>query len=186
MADPEEQMWSWAATTTAAAFVAAASIAAAGVAAAYTHTDERAPPKERLTAAEQRDGDTIGAGAFEACRLSDGVTCYRRYGWVENAGAAVVVLIHGGTIPSPVFAPMAAVGVADGLRVLTYDQYGKGYSDRLAQGGPFGLPVCSRQLRELLDHLGPGAAPGGGAIQGAYRVPLLIIHTKFNRARLKL
>ena len=72
--------------------------------------------------------------------------------------------------------------MADGLRVLTYDQYGKGYSDRLAQGGPLGLPVCSRQLRELLDHLGPGLATGGGAINldAPCHTPLLIIHTKYN------
>ena len=103
--------------------------------------DDQVSPVERLTAAQQRTGDSLGAGAYEMARLTDGETCFRRYGWEDNPDAPVIVLIHGGTIPSAVFVPIAAAGVQvdspsslptsithtlqDGYRMLTYDQYNR-------------------------------------------------------------
>ena len=101
-------------------------------------------------------GGTLGAGAYSLARLSEGQTCYRRYGFEENPGAAVMVLIHGATVPSPVFEPMARLAVEqEGLRVLTYDYFSRGYSDReTSQATAGSLALLSTQLKELLEHLG--------------------------------
>lgn len=81
--------------------------------------------------------------------LSDGHTHFRWHGPKEGP---VLVCIHGLTTPSYVWDPLLPGLTAAGFRVLTYDLYGRGLSDR-----PNGTQTRSffiRQLRDLLDHLG--------------------------------
>ena len=60
-------------------------------------------------------------------RLPDGVTHYELSG---PATGAIVVLIHGGTIPLYAWDVQVPALHEAGLRVLRYDQFGRGYSDR--------------------------------------------------------
>ena len=81
--------------------------------------------------------------------LPRGVTHYR---WRGGAKGHVVVLVHGLTTPSEVWDGIAE-GLADaGLRVLSYDLYGRGYSDR--PPGRQDLDFFVGQLEALLDRLG--------------------------------
>ena len=61
------------------------------------------------------------------CCLTKGSTHYRYFG--PTVGP-LVVRIHGLTTPSFVFEAMANEFVARGYRVLVYDHYGRGFSDR--------------------------------------------------------
>jgi pimeloyl-ACP methyl ester carboxylesterase len=81
-------------------------------------------------------------------RLSDGVTHYEMAG---TATAPVVVLAAGTSVPYYIWDPTFASLVKDGYRVLRYDYYGRGYSDRPAIAYTQDLYV--RQLIELLDAL---------------------------------
>lgn len=79
--------------------------------------------------------------------LSFGKTHYQWHG--SNTGD-IVVLVHGLSAPSFVFAALIPFLTSAGFRVLTYDLYGRGWSDRPRdrQSGAF----FARQLTELLDH----------------------------------
>lgn len=101
--------------------------------------------------------------------LPDGTTHYR---WFGPKGGAVAVCVHGLTTPSYVWAPVAERLGLMGFRVLVYDLYGRGYSDR-----PSGVQDSSffnRQLDALLEHLGVEGDitllgySMGGAIATAY------------------
>ncbi|MCI2399768.1 alpha/beta hydrolase [Aliiroseovarius subalbicans] len=80
--------------------------------------------------------------------LSQGVTHYEWHGPVTGP---VMVMVHGLTSPSWVFAGLLRGLTMMGFRVLTYDLYGRGLSDRPrgAQDRDFFL----RQLRDLLAEL---------------------------------
>lgn len=83
--------------------------------------------------------------------LSDGHTHYQ---WHGPAGGPVLVCVHGLTTPSYVFDALLPGLTQAGFRVLTYDLYGRGRSDR-----PAGAQTRSffiRQLRELLQDQGVG------------------------------
>ena len=84
-------------------------------------------------------------GLFAA--LSQGETHYR---WHGPARGPVAVLVHGLTTPSPVWDDVAQGIVALGYRVLTYDLYGRGYSD--AAPGLQDRAFFLRQLSDLLAH----------------------------------
>jgi pimeloyl-ACP methyl ester carboxylesterase len=97
--------------------------------------------------------------------LSDGVTSYELDG---PDGGPFVVLIHGFSTPSGIWDYTAPALVDAGYRVLRYDLYGRGYSDR-----PFvdyDEDLFDRQLLELLAALGIDSPVGliglsmGGAI----------------------
>ncbi|WP_272009508.1 alpha/beta fold hydrolase [Roseovarius sp. ZX-A-9] len=81
--------------------------------------------------------------------LSRGTTYYR---WRGPEGGPVAVCVHGLTTPSLVWDRIADALVDQGYRVLTYDLYGRGLSDRVrgAQDSDFFV----RQLEELLTELG--------------------------------
>lgn len=87
------------------------------------------------------------AGHF--ARLSDGQTHYQ---WHGPTRGPVLVLVHGLTTPSWVFAGLAPGLATMGYRVLTYDLYGRGFSDRTHS--PQDRHLLLRQLRELLAELG--------------------------------
>jgi len=82
----------------------------------------------------------------EFVELSRGLTHYQWHGPVRGP---VAVCVHGLTTPSFVWQGLAAGLSAMGYRVLTYDLYGRGYSDR-----PSGAQTDAffvQQLEELLD-----------------------------------
>ncbi len=85
----------------------------------------------------------------EFVNLRHGTVHYRFYG-PENGPLAVCV--HGLTTPSFVFEGVADRLVAQGYRVLTYDHFGRGYSDRPSV--PQGRSFFTQNLLELLDALG--------------------------------
>ncbi|MDG5815825.1 alpha/beta hydrolase [Chitinispirillales bacterium ANBcel5] len=78
-------------------------------------------------------------------KLSDGYTAYQLNG--PDTGQ-VVVMIHGGTIPMCVFKFQGDAFAEAGYRVLLYDQYGRGESDRPKAENNRSL--FKRQLSELL------------------------------------
>jgi len=81
-------------------------------------------------------------------RLSDGVTHYELGG---PTASPVVVLVAGTSVPYYIWDPTFSALVKEGYRVLRYDYYGRGYSDRPAIAYVQDLYV--RQLVELLDAL---------------------------------
>ncbi|MFZ7093035.1 alpha/beta fold hydrolase [Primorskyibacter sp. 2E233] len=82
-------------------------------------------------------------------RLSQGLTHYE---WLGAPSGPVAVCVHGLTTPSFVWRRLAEDLGALGFRVLVYDLYGRGYSDR--PRGPQGAAFFMGQLTELLNHQG--------------------------------
>lgn len=110
-------------------------LAAALIAAPYLADRRRTPMNETARA--------NAPGSFAT--LSRGVTHYQ---WHGPEGAPVAVCVHGLTTPSFVWGPIVDGLVAMGFRVLTYDLYGRGYSDR--PRGPQDTAFFVTQLEELL------------------------------------
>ncbi len=81
--------------------------------------------------------------------LSGGLTHYR---WDGPEDGPVLVCVHGLTTPSYVYDTLVPGLVDLGFRVLRYDLWGRGYSDRT--GGDQTRHFFIRQLRELLQHQG--------------------------------
>ncbi len=81
-------------------------------------------------------------------QLSDGVTHYE-LGGLEDA--ATVVLVHGFSVPSYIWDPTFEALTQAGLRVLRYDLFGRGFSDRPRVD--YGINLYVRQLSELLEAL---------------------------------
>jgi pimeloyl-ACP methyl ester carboxylesterase len=86
-------------------------------------------------------------GQFAA--LSDGVTHYELAGPPDGQ---TVVLFSGATVPYYLWDSTSAALVANGFRVLRYDYYGRGFSDRPRLR--YDLAMYNRQISELLDSLG--------------------------------
>ena len=86
------------------------------------------------------------SGSF--VQLSQGVTHYE----LSNPEAAhTVVLVHGFSIPYFVYDPTFAFLSQAGFRVLRYDLFGRGYSDR--PDLHYNIDLFVRQLIDLLDAL---------------------------------
>jgi len=81
--------------------------------------------------------------------LSDGVTHYELGG---DGRGPVVVLVHGFSVPGFIFDPTFDFLTKNGFRVLRYDLFGRGYSDRPQT--PYNIDLFVRQLHELLNVLG--------------------------------
>ena len=113
------------------------------------------------------DARADAPGAF--IDLKHGRTHYRYFG---PQSAPLAVCVHGLTTPSFVFEALADGLVAKGYRVLVYDHYGRGFSDRptAAQDSSFFVS----HLNELLEALGETESvlligySMGGAISTAY------------------
>ena len=89
------------------------------------------------------------AGGNTYVKLSRGWTNYELSG---SPGAShTVVLIHGGTIPLCIWEPQMDALRGAGFRVLRYDQYGKGFSER--PEAVYSRDFYVNQLKELLDTL---------------------------------
>ena len=95
------------------------------------------------------DAETRRDAPGEFTQLSRGVTHYQ---WLGSTRGPVAVCIHGLTTPSWVWGPVAGGLGALGFRVLIYDLYGRGYSDR--PKGPQDTPFFVAQLADLLDDQG--------------------------------
>ncbi len=123
-------------------------------------------------------------------RLSNGYTHYElalpstpppNFG--RGAGATVV-LVHGFSVPCFIWDPTFNALTSSGFRVLRYDLFGRGFSDR--PRAKYNLDLFIRQLRELLDKLGiqqvfviglsmGGAIASGFAVKYPERVPKLVL-----------
>jgi pimeloyl-ACP methyl ester carboxylesterase len=107
------------------------------------------------------------SGSF--VQLSDGFTHYE----LSNPEAEeTVVLAHGFSVPYFIYDPTFEFLTQAGLRVLRYDLFGRGFSDR--PDTHYDIDLFVRQLGELLDALGftePVSLVGlstGGPITAAY------------------
>ncbi|MEM7663440.1 MAG: alpha/beta hydrolase [Pseudomonadota bacterium] len=88
--------------------------------------------------------------AGEFVRLTDGDIHYR---WFEPeddaADAPVIVMAHGFSTPNFIFEQNAEALASEGFRVLTFDHFGRGWSDR--PEGPYSVDFYDRELLELAD-----------------------------------
>ena len=84
---------------------------------------------------------------YEEVRLSDGITSYKDIGDKNNK---VIVLVHGATFGSLAYEEYVNVFIKNNYRVITYDQYGRGYSDRINSN--VSIELMERQLKELIEH----------------------------------
>ena len=96
--------------------------------------------QHRVVDAPMRDR---AKGSF--AQLSAGVTHYRWHGPIDGP---VIVAVHGLTTPATVWNGMIPFLTAQGYRVLSYDLYGRGFSD--APSGAQNIAFFTRQLGELL------------------------------------
>jgi pimeloyl-ACP methyl ester carboxylesterase len=115
------------------------------------------------------DDAARAAAPGEIARLSQGATHYR---WAGPADGPVAVCVHGLTTPAQAWGGVAAHLADAGFRVLSYDLYGRGYSDR--PGGRQDRAFFLRQLDDLLADQGVGdnitllGYSMGGAIATAF------------------
>jgi pimeloyl-ACP methyl ester carboxylesterase len=100
-----------------------------------------ADPEDRELDAATRSGMP---GQF--VKLSDGYTHFEIGG---PADGRIVVLAAGFSVPYYIWDPTFAALTAEGFRVLRYDYYGRGYSDRPRI--PFDDDMYVRQIEELLN-----------------------------------
>jgi pimeloyl-ACP methyl ester carboxylesterase len=114
---------------------------AAGLAVPYLLINEETEPLERP---QQRFAGTY-------VELSRGVTHYQLAG---PEGAPAVVLVHGISVPMFVWDPLFEALAGSGRRVLRYDLYGRGLSERI--DARYDPDLYDEQLTELLAKLLPG------------------------------
>jgi len=100
--------------------------------------------REVITAEVFRDGS-----GYDTVALTDGVTAYKDMGPAE---AQPLVIVHGATLGSVAYEAYYQPFLDAGYRVIAYDQYGRGFSDR--PDAPLSIDLVRVQLLELLDHLG--------------------------------
>lgn len=94
------------------------------------------------------DESTRAGVPGEFVRLSDGVTHYEVAG--PDTGR-VVVLVHGFSVPAYIWDSTFTSLSAEGNRVIRYDLFGRGYSDR--PDAAYDGAMYDRQLDELVDSL---------------------------------
>ena len=99
------------------------------------------------------DRENIGINEFrlnsgyEEVKLSDGITSYKDIGDKNNK---VIILVHGATFGSLAYEEYVNVFIKNNYRVITYDQYGRGYSDRINSN--VSIELMEKQLKELIEH----------------------------------
>ena len=84
---------------------------------------------------------------YQEVKLSDGITSYKDVGDKSNK---VIVLVHGATFGSLAYEEYINVFVENEYRVITYDQYGRGSSDRVHVD--VSIELMEKQLKELIKH----------------------------------
>ncbi len=133
------------------------------VATAAAMYNTRNPERRDLDAAVRR----AAPGKF--VRLTDGTTHYQIDG--PDSGRTVV-LAHGFSVPSYIWDSTAHALAAAGYRVVRYDAYGRGYSDR--PNVVYSDVLYERQLGDLLDSLHVkdkvdlAGVSAGGYVTGVY------------------
>ena len=120
----------------------------------------RNPEHRDLDAAARRGAP----GRF--IRLSDGITHYQIDG--PDSGRTVV-LVHGFSVPYYIWDSTAAALAGAGYRVVRYDEYGRGWSER--PNVAYTADLFDRQIAQLLDSLGvrapvdlAGVSAGGAVV----------------------
>jgi len=109
-----------------------------GVAIAYVAAD-----RETMTAEQFRAGS-----GYDAVSLASGVTAYKDMG---PRDAVPLVVVHGATLGSIAYEAYYQPFLDAGYRVIAYDQYGRGFSDR--PDADLSIDLMREQLLALLDHL---------------------------------
>jgi len=94
------------------------------------------------------DDNTRAQAGGSYIKLPQGVTHYELTGPEDGQ---TVVLIHGATIPMYLWDAQVDALSKAGYRVLRYDMYGRGYSDR--PDGDYSQAFYRKQLLDLLDAL---------------------------------
>lgn len=128
-----------------------------------------AAPLLREALRHKMDGRARKAAPGGMLKLTGGETYFR---WIGPADGPVAICVHGLTTPSMVWQAVAEGLAADGYRVLLYDLFGRGYSDR--PRARHDRALFHAQLTELLDQLsitGPVTLLGysmGGAIAASW------------------
>ena len=84
---------------------------------------------------------------YQEVKLNEGVTSYKDLGDKNNE---VIVLVHGATFGSLAYEEYVNVFLENNYRVITYDQYGRGYSDRVDTH--ISIELMEKQLKELIEH----------------------------------
>ena len=97
----------------------------------------------------QLDAAARAAVGGDYIELGDGVTHYELQGPEDGQ---VVVLLHGGTVPLWTWTLQLPALVEAGFRVLAYDMYGRGHSDRPRL--VYDRELFRRQAMELIEALG--------------------------------
>jgi len=87
----------------------------------------------------------------EFVKLSEG---YVHYELVGPDDGELVVLVHGFSVPSYIWEPTIAGFVEQGYRVLSFDLYGRGFSDRPKV--EYDLDLFVGQITELTSQVVPG------------------------------
>jgi len=98
---------------------------------------------------EELNDATRASAPGSFVRLSDGYTHYELGG--PDTGKPIV-LVHGFSVPYFIWDPTFAFLIKSGFRVLRYDLFGRGFSDRPKLR--YDIDLFWVQLRELLDTLG--------------------------------
>lgn len=94
------------------------------------------------------DAAARAAAPGQFVTLSSGTTHYQ----INGTGTGpVVVLVHGFSVPMYIWDSTYSALAAAGYRVIRYDLYGRGWSDR--PDAAFDGPMFDAQLNELLDSL---------------------------------
>jgi pimeloyl-ACP methyl ester carboxylesterase len=106
------------------------------------------PDLPEITAEDRSIAQTEGS-AFSFVELTDGTVHYRLEG---PELAPTLVLIHGFSTPSFVWDDHYTPLIQAGFRVLSFDNYGRGFSDR--PDGPYSADRTDKLITELLDHVG--------------------------------
>lgn len=91
--------------------------------------------------------DSIGMNSF--IELNDGFTYFELKG---PESGEVIVLIHGYSVPSYIWDSTFVAAVNKGYRVLRYDVFGRGFSDRPTI--TYDINLSYRQLSGIIDSLG--------------------------------
>ena len=127
------------------------------------------PPLLRNSEWRPLDAAARAAAPGSHVQLGEGLVHYEQAGPVDGPP---VLLVHGFSVPSYIYDPTFAALAAAGHRVIRFDLYGRGSSDR--PRGDYGIARYTRQVDELLTALGiegPVDLVGlsmGGVITAAY------------------
>jgi len=84
---------------------------------------------------------------YQEVKLTEGITSYKDVG---NKNNKVIVIVHGATFGSLAYEEYVNVFLENNYRVITYDQYGRGYTDRVHTN--VGIELMEKQLKELIKH----------------------------------